>query len=476
MKLVLENPYRIVGLLSGASTREQDRQIRRIKQFVEADQIIEDVYSFPLLGNINRTAENINAASSKLNLDSDRMQAALFWFFFGSEVTDEPAFDAVKEGEFGKAISIWSKLTQTREVTKSNSSAYNNLGTLYLCKFSLHVHRPGTLQVASRPEDIIARGILLKLKFLESDFFSDFKNVVTDETYRLSKSDAQLMFLNQILSECEKGNTYTKESFLEFIINLDFLAKDKFLLDFAERPINHIENNIKKASARRKEESNLGISLGESLIKETQEDMKMLKSILGAANIKYRSVADKLANEIIQCSIDYYNFYHRNNSGYNFVDPALALANKAFQIAEGSVVKDKVSDALETYKKKKDYEISSAIEILQHIRDTNVSNRKSGSSRKIDWGKVADLITGSISRSNVSKIKAVKDSSKILKYKELVEYTFDNLNTIQYIRVSYISFWKTEDISKLGRTILKTILNLVKDMFFLLLRLIISIG
>jgi hypothetical protein len=204
--------------------------------------------------------------------------------------------------------------------------------------------------------------------------------------------------------------------------------------------------------------------------------MKMLKSILGAANIKYRSVADKLANEIIQCSIDYYNFYHRNNSGYNFVDPALAIANKAFQIAEGSVVKDKVSDTLETYKKKKDYEISSAIEILQHIRDTNESNRKSGSSRKIDWGKVADLIIGSISRSNVSKIKAVKDSSKIFKYKELVEYTFDNLNTIQYIRVSYISFWKTEDISKLGRTILKTILNLVKDMLFLLLRLIISIG
>jgi hypothetical protein len=476
MKLVLDNPYRIVGLLSGASAREQDRQIRRIKQFVEAEQVIEDDYSFPLLGNINRTAENIDAASSRLNLDSDKMQAALFWFFFGSEVTDEPAFNAVKEGEFGEAISIWSKLTQTREVTKSNSSAYNNLGTLYLCKISLHVHRPGTLQVASRPEEIIAKGIVLKLKFLESDFFSDFKNVVTDETYRLSKSDAQLMFLNQILSECEKGNTYTKESFLEFIINLDFLAKDKFLLDFAERPINHIENNIKKASARRKEESNLGISLGESLIKETQEDMKMLKSILGAANIKYRSVADKLANEIIQCSIDYYNFYHRNNSGYNFVDPALALANKAFQIAEGSVVKDKVSDTLETYKKKKDYEISSAIEILQHIRDTNESNRKSGSSRKIDWGKVADLIIGSISRSNVSKIKAVKDSSKILKYKELVEYTFDNLNTIQYIRVCYISFWKTEDISKLGRTILKTILNLVKDILFLLLRLIISIG
>jgi hypothetical protein len=476
MKLVLDNPYRIVGLLSGASAREQDRQIRRVKQFVEAEQAIEEDYSFPLLGNINRTAENIDAASSKLNLDSDRLQAALFWFFFGSNVTDEVSFDAMKNGDFDEAVKIWGKLTQTGVITNSNYSAFNNLGTLYLSGVSIGFYKVGTLQELSTVSELIRKGILLKLKFLESDFFSEYKNLVTDDTYKLSKSEAQLMFLNQISSECEFSDSYNRESLLESIVNLDFLAKDKFLLDFAERPINQIENNIQKTSSRRKEESKLSISLGDSLIKQTQEDLKMLKLILGTDNLKYRSVADKLANEIIQCSIDYYNFYHKNNSGYNFVDLALALGNKAFQIAEGSVVKDRVSDTLETYKKKKDYEISSAIEILQHIRDTNESNRKSGSSKKIDWGKVADLIIDSISRSNVSKIKAVKDSSKILKYKELVEYTFDNLNTIQYIRVCYISFWKTEDISKLGRTILKTILNLVKDILFLLLRLIISIG
>jgi hypothetical protein len=476
MKLVLDNPYRIVGLLSGASAREQDRQIRRVKQFVEAEQAIEEDYSFPLLGNINRTAENIDAASSKLNLDSDRLQAALFWFFFGSNVTDEVAFDAMKNGDFDEAVKIWGKLTQTGVITNSNYSAFNNLGTLYLSGVSIGFYKVGTLQELSTVSELIRKGILLKLKFLESDFFSEYKNLVTDDTYKLSKSEAQLMFLNQISSECEFSDSYTRGSLLESIVNLDFLAKDKFLLDFAERPINQIENNIQKTSSRRKEESKLGISLGDSLIKQTQEDLKMLKLILGTDNLKYRSVADKLANEIIQCSIDYYNFYHKNNSGYNFVDSALALGNKAFQIAEGSVAKDRVSDTLETYKKKKDYEISSAIEILQHIRDTNESNRKSGSSKKIDWGKVADLIIDSISRSNVSKIKAVKDSSKILKYKDLVEYTFDNLNTIQYIRVCYISFWKTEDISKLVRTILKTILNLVKDILFLLLRLIISIG
>jgi hypothetical protein len=38
MKAILNNPYRTVGLLVGATAREQERQIRRLKQFIEAEQ------------------------------------------------------------------------------------------------------------------------------------------------------------------------------------------------------------------------------------------------------------------------------------------------------------------------------------------------------------------------------------------------------------------------------------------------------
>jgi len=109
MKIILENPYRIVGLLAGASAREQDRQIRRLKQFVEAEQDIQDDFSFPWLGRFNRGVEDVTAASSRLNLGSDKLHAALFWFYNGSNV-DEPAFEAIKVGDFDEAINRWSKL------------------------------------------------------------------------------------------------------------------------------------------------------------------------------------------------------------------------------------------------------------------------------------------------------------------------------------------------------------------------------
>ena len=132
MHIIQNNPYRTVGLLVGATAKEQDRQIKRLKQFIEAEQDPQDDFSFPTLGNIHRTLNKINDAAAKLNLDSDKMNAALFWFYKGNAITDEPAFDAIKEGDLDQVLNIWTKLTTNGNITQRNASAYSNLGTLYL--------------------------------------------------------------------------------------------------------------------------------------------------------------------------------------------------------------------------------------------------------------------------------------------------------------------------------------------------------
>lgn len=80
MQLIKNNPYRTIGLLVGATAKEQDRQITRLKQFIKAEQEPQDDFSFPTLGNLHRTLESVTDAASKLNHDSYRMNAALFWF------------------------------------------------------------------------------------------------------------------------------------------------------------------------------------------------------------------------------------------------------------------------------------------------------------------------------------------------------------------------------------------------------------
>jgi hypothetical protein len=92
MDIIQNNPYRILGLLVGTTTREQTKQINRLKKFIEAEQEPQDDFSFPILGNLHRTLNSVEDAASKLNLDSDKMNAALFWFWNGNPITDEAAF------------------------------------------------------------------------------------------------------------------------------------------------------------------------------------------------------------------------------------------------------------------------------------------------------------------------------------------------------------------------------------------------
>ena len=171
MHQIKNNPYRTVGLLVGATAREQERQIKRLKQFIEADQAPQDDFSFPSLGNFHRTIDSVNDAASKLNLDKDKINAALFWFYNGNAITDEPAFDALKSGEIEGAISIWEKLTESKEISKRNASAFFNLSTLLLNKAFVNTANESYFY------PLFIKGFELKLKFIESEFIIDFKKL-----------------------------------------------------------------------------------------------------------------------------------------------------------------------------------------------------------------------------------------------------------------------------------------------------------
>jgi hypothetical protein len=336
MHIIQNNPYRTVGLLVGATAREQERQVKRLKQFLEAEQDPQDDFSFPTLGNLHRTLDKVNEAASKLNLDSDKMSSALFWFYKGNPITDEPAFDAIKEADLDQVISIWTKLTSSGEVSQRNASAYSNLGTLYLS---------GILEGTNTNEALLEQGIALKLKFLESDFIKDFKALATDETYKTTKKELQLLFLNQVQSEIEKSGGITSNKFLDILTKQEFSAKEDFLKGFVQKPIEQIEKKIEEAKAKRKANKANAVNVGKALYEQTSENLKQLKSILGTSNLKFSSISDKVSDEILQCGIDYFSHYKDSST-----DPASAsmdLFRKAKTLAVGNIAKQRCSENTE---------------------------------------------------------------------------------------------------------------------------------
>lgn len=334
MQVIKNNPYRTIGLLAGASLKDQTRQANRLKQFVEAEQEVTDDFSFPVFGNVNRTVNSIGDAVSKLNLNNDRMNAALFWFYNGSHI-DEASFDNLKDNNLQEAINIWERRT-SGEVSHSNHSAFQNLSTLKL----LTAFNNGTINSTTLEE-----GIYLKLKFLESDFVHEFKEKIADETYRTNKNELELYFLNQVQNEVEKNTSISSQNLIEIINKQTFSAKEEFLGKFIQKPIEQIERMIEASKAKRKIKKDVIIA-GDTLYKEARPLLETLKSAIGTSNLKFQTICDKVSDEILQCGIQLFNDF-RDSSSYDPGDSAMKLFTKAKALAIGKVAKERCRENTE---------------------------------------------------------------------------------------------------------------------------------
>lgn len=461
MQIIQNNPYRTVGLLAGAKAKEQERQVKRLKHFIEAEQNPQDDFSFPALGNMVRTLDNVEEATSKLNLNSDKIKAALFWFWNGNPITDEAAFDALKDGDIEAAYQIWDKLiTETKEdgkrfwktVTEKNYSAFHN------CSIINIIRANGNLQNA----------IVSNLYFLESDLVDKFVLSVADETYKTNKKELQLLFLNQLHLEIEANKKILSAKFLEILNKQEFIAKQDFLKGFVQKLIEQIEHKIETAKNKRKASKANGAKAGQELVTATASDLTQLKSIVGASDIKYTSISDKVANEILQCSIDFFNDSQEKDSNSDYAETAMKLAKQAETLAICKLTKDRVKDSIETLAEMKDKELSQAIDLLKSVKDAYETNKARINAevlsmplgynqsinwskvnqmieKSLDWDKVVDLILKVIPQINVEKIKNTNKPSQINEYKTLADFVISKLSFSQVNKVKYICYWKTEN-------------------------------
>ena len=90
MQQIKNNPYRVIGLLVGATAPQQVRQINRLRQSIEAEVEPDEDFSFPVISKLNRTAEIVNAAAAKIHLESGKINAALFWLYMGPSCCSMP--------------------------------------------------------------------------------------------------------------------------------------------------------------------------------------------------------------------------------------------------------------------------------------------------------------------------------------------------------------------------------------------------
>lgn len=447
MNLIANNPYRIIGIPANATAREIQGRKAKITAFARVGKEISSDFDFIFLNNISLENEIIEKAFSDIEQNQDKVEHSLFWFLNQNSI-DNTAIEYLKNGDKDKALEIWEKLTDEKEVSVKNFSAFNNLGTLYLLENS---------------KDKIKQGITAKIKLIESDSFKDFVHTVADETYSINTTKQIELFVDK-LSAHYKDKLSTNEV-MELFSNCNSAVQQYLSKKFTEEPVYRIEAQIEITKKSRTNNKILAYQAAYDLFTNTKSELSVLKSILGTDNLQYKMLADSVAKELLQCSIDYFNESQKQGKNNDYLEDSLKISKWAGGIAASEATKAKVREDIKTLEGMKDRELSQAIEVLKSVKAAYEENQdkillmieQKGISKysidwvkvlnmiqdSINWNKVVELIQEVIPQKNIDKIRNSEQHSKITEYKSLVDFLLSKISYSYKNRVKYLCYWKT---------------------------------
>ena len=331
MKILQNNPYRLLGVYANSPTKERLANHNRMKAFLKVGKPV----SFPLdvsqyLSSINRSEASVADAEAKLTLPKEQILYAQFWFVKTTPL-DDVAFNHLFAGEIDKAEEIWQK----RECA---SSLQNLIVCALMCgKYAGAISLAETLYSNTQYiNQLVAAVVGMGGNFNVSDLTFSFIDILCDE-----------IGTNKLLS---------------FITNA--IWKD-YIKDKAVKPIiNHIQDAIDVAHNSKGKGATARLEAGRTLMRSTKDMLSDLRRLLSVSDIQYEVIADKLAQEILQCGIDYYNNTNDDDAPHN----AMILQKYALSVAVGNLVKNRCKENVDTLEKVgPEYAVRNEITFLMNI-------------------------------------------------------------------------------------------------------------
>jgi len=108
------------------------------------------------------------------------------------------------------------------------------------------------------------------------------------------------------------------------------------------KPIQHIEKKVAETAEKRAKYPLEANKFGIELYTSTYEDLLILKDILSIDPLRYQPFSDAVADEIVSCSIDYFNKHKEAEHDIDPGDDALKLAKYADSIAIDKRIKGRI--------------------------------------------------------------------------------------------------------------------------------------
>lgn len=264
--------------------------------FARVGKSVQSETDFPNLLSIpDRAVDSLNDAESKLNLLSDRVKFAQFWFI-KTDTVDNVTFNYLSTNDYDKACELWTKVKK--------APSLQNLIVLSLI-------RNRFIDAFSSAEELYSNHSVEFCKFLNDnnklsgiELFKRFSETIINENV-VSQGDWSKI-----------TNALKNNSFKQCIQNLRTAPYVKLIND-----------NIAISTTKSQNEQPLDV--GYLLLDKTKEAVKQLSLMLDLDDAIYQITMDKLSSLLTNYASEYYN----NSSEYNRANKSIGLFEKALAFA-----------------------------------------------------------------------------------------------------------------------------------------------
>lgn len=307
MEILTKNPFRILGVFANAAPRELVSNKTKISTFLKVKKTCKfptDLESY--LGSVERTEESVLDADSRLTTEQDKLKYGQFWFLNGTPF-DIVTSNLLTNGNLDAAILQWQK--------KESMATLQNCAVAYLIKEDYRNASIYLSKLYTNYSQEFVAALDLKSPLTDEDLIG---NIVSTLVQSASNVDQVLL----TSSECSPlWIQTTKKQMVDPIIK-------------------QLTAALEDCKATKEKSGQERLEAGRKLNKVAKSLFFKLRGLLPANDIQLTNISDKVANEILQCSIDFYN---AADSRFAAIETK-ELLDAAEMLAKGVMIKDRIKE------------------------------------------------------------------------------------------------------------------------------------
>lgn len=334
-EVIALNPFRVLGVYCNASQREIQSNAAKIKRFLEIGKQPSFKTDFnEVLPPIDRTQEMVDKALSQISQPKEKLAYALLWFAKPRCEQHRKAEDLLRNNNIEEACEMMMNdcgdgrrmigpyFFLSRHCSNNDFTLINFVQVIHLLYFIKNYtddnEEPDTLDKSLIEE-------------------------ICGEKFDISNEDFQILLLDKII-------TFVKPTHLWASADSSRLPKPVIEYLFSKsigKNIASINTNIAAIKTIDKKDTQKILKAANELKQKTKQDIATIDEYLSPSDVRYISVHDALANQILQSAIDGYNHAEILSTVARNV---YALMQYASSLAKSELVKNRCEDNIKVVK------------------------------------------------------------------------------------------------------------------------------